>query len=106
MPDKRPPPTVAGSIGRTALKTVLTVVLTVGLIVLLREGLGLLPSLDRATGLHGGAAVLQILAADGNASQQQMIASGLMVLCFLFAIVLVYWGEKILGTLLKKSVKK
>ncbi|GBR27475.1 hypothetical protein AA0473_1449 [Acetobacter orleanensis NRIC 0473] len=78
------------------LKTLVTVAVSVLLITLLREGLSLLPALDRVTGLHGGAAVLQVLAADGNASQQQMIAAGLMILCFLLAIVLVRCGERLL----------
>ncbi|GBQ82541.1 hypothetical protein [Acetobacter malorum] len=96
MPDKRHPPTAAGSLGRTLLKTLCTVALTALLIALLREGLSLLPWVDRKTGQHAGSAVLQVLAADGNASQQQMIAAGLMVLCFLLAIVLVRWGEGLL----------
>ncbi|OAG76324.1 hypothetical protein Amal_02097 [Acetobacter malorum] len=96
MPDKRHPPTAAGSIGRTLLKTVCAVALTALLISLLREGLSLLPWVDRKTGQHAGASVLQVLAADGNTSQQQMIAAGLMVLCFLLAIVLVRWGERLL----------
>ncbi|MFT8472581.1 hypothetical protein [Acetobacter persici] len=96
MPENRPPPTSAGSLWRTVLKTLCTVGLTALLISLLREGLSLLPWVDRQTGQHVGASVLQVLAADGNASQQQMIAAGLMVLCFLLAIVLVRWGERLL----------
>lgn len=97
MPETTPQPPKIGSIGRTLLKTLVTVVLTGILITLLREGLSLLPALDRATGLRGGAAVLQVLAADGNASQQQVIAAGLMILCFLLAVVLVRWGENALA---------
>nr|WP_298795014.1 hypothetical protein [uncultured Acetobacter sp.] len=96
MPDKKNSPTAAGSIGRTVLKTLCTVALTALLIALLREGLGSLPWVDSKTGQHAGAAVLQVLAADGNARQQQMIAAGLMLLCFMLAIVLVRWGERLL----------
>ncbi|MCX2559895.1 hypothetical protein OQ252_00575 [Acetobacter farinalis] len=96
MPEKTSSPTAAGSIARTVLKTLCTVVLTVLLIAALREGLHLLLWVDAKTGLHAGAGLLQILAADGDAKQEQVIAVGLMLLCFMLALVLVRWSERLL----------
>lgn len=85
------------SLKRTVLKTVATVGLTVLLIALLRQFLAALPWFDKVTGWHVGGVILQTLAADGIAKQQQMIAAGLMVLCFLIAVVLVRVGERLLA---------
>ncbi|GAL99094.1 hypothetical protein AA0312_0565 [Acetobacter tropicalis NRIC 0312] len=95
MRKEKPSLAVSGSLKQTLIKTASTVALTVLLIALLRELLRILPWLDQVTGLHAGASILQTLAAGGVTQQQQMIAAGLMLLCFLVAVVLVRVGEKV-----------
>lgn len=78
----------------TALKTLATVVITVVLIALLRGGLALLPKLDSATGGQAGAHLLQLLAGDGQARTQNAVSIGLMLGCFILAVLLVQMLEK------------
>lgn len=91
-----PQPSQDGSLKRTLLKTVATVVLTVLFISLVREGLSALPWLDHVTGSQSGTSVLRFLAADGVTQKQQIVAVGLMLACFALALVVVKGGERFL----------
>lgn len=95
MPRKTPSSSAPGSLKQTLIKTASTVALTVLLIALLRELLRILPWLDQVTGFHAGSSILRILAAGGVTQQQQMIAAGLIFVCFVLAVVLVRMGEKV-----------
>lgn len=78
----------------TALKTLATVAITVVLIVLLRGGLALLPKFDSATGGQAGTHFLQLLAGDGQARTQNAVSIGLMLGCFILAVLVVQVLEK------------
>lgn len=88
-------PSVMGSLKYTVLKTLITVGVTVLLIALLREGLAGLPWIDHVSGGHVGATILQTLAVDGIAQRQQVVAIGLMVVCFGVAVLVVRLGERL-----------
>lgn len=78
----------------TALKTLATVAITVVLIALLRGGLALLPKFDSVTGGQAGMHLLQLLAGDGQARTQNAVSIGLMLGCFILAVLLVQVLEK------------
>ncbi|GBR49286.1 hypothetical protein CSR02_06965 [Acetobacter pomorum] len=81
-------------LAHTVLKTLATVAITVVLIVFVREGLALLPELDAVMGGQAGTHLLQLLAGDGQARTQNAVSIGLMLGCFILAVLLVQVLEK------------